>query len=188
MRHCLSVKALLHLMLGLFLCVLACKPEEPEFVKGGVADSSSVPPTVSYALPSTAFSLAWINPALPNTVPSGTSVPVTVQVKNTGDQVWLDSKSLRTDPPGAGAVRLGVRWWKEGDPEPGPNSDYAALRVELTKPLRPGEIESFSFSLEAPPKEGEYMLQVDLVQELVSWFHAAGAAPLIRSVNVKNSG
>ena len=63
-------------------------------------------------------------------------------------------------------------------------SSYDA-RADLRQPLRPGDSATLSIPVRAPKKPGEYQLQFDLVQELVSWFEEKGAPPLRVPVTVR---
>ena len=59
------------------------------------------------------FKLEWGRPSVPAVVVSGETFAAAVIVKNAGTEVWLDPRS--SGGTGAGAVRLGYRWWKIGD-------------------------------------------------------------------------
>jgi len=136
-------------------------------------------------LPATGFRVGWVGrPNTPATVPAGHVFPVTVTVKNTSDQVWLDPKSSDATPYAAGSVRLGYRWLKGSEPTT-PNVGYADARGDLSAPLRPGASTALTVRITAPAEPGDYKLQIDLCQELVSWFEPKGAAPLVVPVKVE---
>jgi hypothetical protein len=136
-------------------------------------------------LPDSGFKVEWVgSPAVPATVPPGKAFPLTVTVKNTSDQVWLDPKSSDAAPSAAGAVRLGYRWLKAGETGK-PNPAYGDTRGDLAAPLPPGQSASLTVQVTAPSQPGKYQLQLDLVQELVSWFDTKGAARLMVPVQVK---
>ena len=137
------------------------------------------------ALLASAFRLEWIGPPnAPATVPAGYVFPVTATVKNTSVQVWPDPQSSDATPYAAGSVRLGYRW-RKGSESPAPNVGYADARGDLLAPLGPGASTSLTVKVTAPPQPGDYALQLDLCQELVSWFEAKGAASLVVPVKVE---
>ena len=127
------------------------------------------------------FKLEWGRPSVPAVVVSGETFAAAVIVKNAGTEVWLDPWS--SGGTGAGAVRLGYRWWKIGDMRK-PFGDYADARGELPGPLPPGQTAVLVVQVAAPSKPGKYNLQLDLVQELVSWFESKGAPILMLPVEV----
>jgi len=62
--------------------------------------------------------------------------------------------------------------------------EYDGLRTPLPRPLAPGESCSAAVRLRTPSQPGRYLLEIDLVEEGVSWFSAAGVPPLRVSVRV----
>jgi hypothetical protein len=138
-------------------------------------------------LPDTAFRVEWIGrPSIPAAVPAGNVFPVTVTVKNTSDQVWLDPKSSHPTTYAAGAVRLGYRWLKPSEKKaPKPNMGYSDARGDLSQPVHPGGSALLTVEVTAPAQPGDYNLQLDLCQELVSWFEPKGTAPLVVPVKVE---
>jgi hypothetical protein len=163
----------------LALAALACGGEESE---DGPAGNATAPPSF-LPLAETAFSVEWGVPGVPAAVPAGSNFAVGVRVKNTGDQAWMDPWNSDPARYAAGAVRLGYRWWKAGDSSK-PYSDYAAERGELLRSVMPGHATVIAMEVTAPPDPGDYRLQFDLVQELVSWFEPHGAAKLFVPVKV----
>jgi hypothetical protein len=116
-------------------------------------------------------------------VSPGASFPVEVTVKNISLHTWPDRESADPRSSGAGAVRLGGRWWKGGKKkEP---LEYLPVRGELSAPVAAGESALLTLPVTAPSEAGEYQLQLDLVQELVTWFETKGAATLIVPVRVR---
>jgi hypothetical protein len=163
-------------VIPLALAALACGGED------GPAGNATPPPSM-VPLADTAFSVEWGVPGVPAAVPAGSSFAVGVRVKNTGDQAWMDPRNSDAARYAAGAVRLGYRWWKAGDSSK-PYSDYTAERGDLLGPVRPGHATVIAMEVTAPPDPGAYRLQLDLVQELVSWFEPHGAAKLFVPVKV----
>ena len=150
----------------------------------GTAEKALPPLT---ALPGSAFNVEWTRPAIPSSVPAGQGFIAQVAVKNTGDTIWPDSKM--SDPNGstggAGAVRLSYRWLSAA--QEGRINTYVGYdaRIELPRPVAPGESVTVPVAVKAPSQPGDYRLQFDLVQELVAWFGGRGAARLIIPVTVQ---
>lgn len=159
-------------MCALITTLAACRP---------VATTATAPPS---PLPDGAFRVQWGSPDMPKTVTPGERVSVAVIVKNVGDALWPDRAMGHPSANGWGAVRLSYRWWRAGDP-PALVADYAAPdRTELPAPLGPGASTILTIAVTAPPDAGPYLLQLELVQEMVSWFEAKGAATLKVPVEV----
>ncbi|WP_052950037.1 hypothetical protein [Dyella japonica] len=65
------------------------------------------------------------------------------------------------------------------DASPSPDDGWDT-RKDLTGDVAPGQTSRFSFPIAAPAQPGSYRLEVDMVQELVSWFHRRGM-PIAKS-------
>jgi hypothetical protein len=131
------------------------------------------------------YRVEWRGVVLPPRFFAGGVAEVTVALRNAGSGTWPDPRTA--DPEratGAGAVRLGYRWWRETPDEI--VSGYSE-RVDLPRPLEPGEAVSVEVPVQAPALPGRYRLQIDLVHELVSWFESRGAERLIVPVEVEAS-
>jgi hypothetical protein len=77
---------------------------------------------------------------------------------------------------------LSYRWLRADSDTP--VSDYSD-RADLSAPLDPGQWTTLLIAVTPPQAPGDYRLQFDLVQELVSWFEAKGAPRLIVPVHVE---
>jgi hypothetical protein len=159
-------------------CLAGCGDEEE-----GSADTPGTPPPSWVPLSETAFSVEWGVPGVPSVVPAGSAFAVGVRVKNTGDQAWLDPRTSDAKTYAAGAVRLSYRWWKASNSGK-PHSDYGPERGELLGPVQPGQTTVMAIEVNAPAEPGDYKLQLDLLQELVSWFEPHGAQKLLVPVKV----
>jgi hypothetical protein len=125
-------------------------------------------------MPASGFRVEWGIPGAPCTMKAGSTVAVGIVVKNASDQTWRDFGSTEK---GKRAVRLGYRWWDAADKKV--VVDYTPFRGELRTPLAPGKSATMAVAVVAPPTPGEYLLQLDLVEELVTWFADRGA-PKVR--------
>jgi hypothetical protein len=146
---------------------------------GSCARERPAPPR---PLPDEAFRVEWSAHTVPATMKPGSRTPVTVTFKNLGPVPWLDPASTGSQPPQAGAVRLSYSWWWPRSPLP---VNGSRARVDLPRPLAPGESATVTLVVAAPAEPGAYTLQIDLLQELVAWFEAKGAAQLLVPVRVQ---
>jgi hypothetical protein len=157
-------------------------PDVPE----SEAPPASAPAVAVEPLPDSAFRVEWGIPGVPAAVARGSTFAVGVRVTNKGDRTWTDAG--HTDPKsyGAGAVRLAARWARKGEEQlPPRGAGYAAERGELVAPVHPGQSAVLALAVTAPAAPGEYVLQLDLCQELVSWFEDKGSPVLRVPVTVR---
>lgn len=159
------------------------QPDVPE--DEGTAASSAAAPAVE-PLPDSAFQVEWGTPGVPSVATRGSRFAVGVRVTNKGDRTWIDAGHSDPKAYGAGAVRLGARWAKkDAEKLPPQGAGYGTERGELVLPVNPGQSAVMAVEVTAPSEPGEYVLQLDLCQELVSWFEDKGAAALRVPVTVK---
>jgi hypothetical protein len=134
-------------------------------------------------MPPSGFAVEWGIPGVPSTVKPGASFGVGVPVKNIGDQAWPDPGHADPKVYASGAVRLTYRWWSADGSKT--VTDYAnAARGELVQPVQPSDSAVLAVLAVAPVEPGNYQLQLELVQENVSWFEEMGAARLMVPVTV----
>jgi membrane protein YfhO len=134
------------------------------------------------ARPPSFYRIEWGRVELPAALPAGGRALLRVSFENAGTETWPDPQMA--DPvarSGRGAVRLGYRWL---DAQGQVVSDYRS-RLDLPRPLRPGESITLPVEASIPAAAGRYRLQVDLVHELVAWFEARGAARFELPVTVQ---
>ena len=142
------------------------------------AGNSKNVPRPSHAI----YSLEWASNDVPTEISRESPVPIHVSVKNTGDWAWNDPKTANPGKPdGTYAVRLSYRWvGPTGRAEP-----QSSVRGELAKPVGPGETANFTLAVVPPKEPGNYKLELDLVEELVSFFSEKGTQKLSVAVTVK---
>ena len=87
----------------------------------------------------------------------------TVTLTNVGHRRW------RRD--GWHPVHLSYHW-RQGA------HAFEGRRFALPADLHPGDTAQVPCTITAPAAQGEYVLEFDLVRELVGWFHVGGSAPL----------
>lgn len=152
--------------------ILACHTQE----KKGSQSQAPRP------LPDSAFKVEWAKPEIPAELRKGEAFTAKIVVKNVSDQTWPDIKTADPAATGSSAVRLSHRWWDRSMKKP---IGGWVGRAELSAPVPPGGTATFTVTVTAPPDADAYVLQFDLVQELVAWFQDKGAADLTVPVTVK---
>jgi len=119
------------------------------------------------------------------------SVPVThLKMKPRETRViWVGVKNRSALPwpanggdGGIGQVWLGGRWLDQ----PGRKMPPAWIRAALAHDLAPGSTTMLPIRIRGPRKTGQYALELDMVQEQVTWFAEKGSAPLRLVVEVRD--
>ncbi len=105
--------------------------------------------------------------------------PVSVRVANTGNSIWLaDTQGEK------GQVNLGIHLFSaDGELI---NLDY--FRMPLSGDVRPGEDATFDLRELPDPGPGEYLLEIDLVDEGFCWFKQWGTTARRAKLTVVESG
>jgi glycosyltransferase involved in cell wall biosynthesis len=98
-----------------------------------------------------------------------------VVVRNTGTALWPNA--------GANLVNLSYHWLDTH----GQIVDFDGIRAHLPAPLPPGESVELELQVEPPPRAGEYLLALDMVEEGVAWFSIDGCAPLTIPISVADA-
>jgi hypothetical protein len=155
----------------------SCRGRKPAEAGGATPSIPAVQP-----LPDAAYRVEWVANTVPPTMKPRASATATVTIKNVSAIPWPGPGSSGSGPPGAGAVRLGQRWWSPSAPIP---IGEAPTRADLDHGLGPGESATLQVVVTAPTLPGEYELELDLIQELVTWFGAKGAATSLVPVRVE---
>lgn len=121
------------------------------------------------------YAVEWINHDIPQTMSAGDHATIHVSGKNTGDWIWLNpSEANPSRPDGRYAVRLCYRW-TTSDSQLFPQESG---RGDLQMPVGPGKVANFTMDVIAPEDANRYELQIDLVEELVTFFSTRGAEKL----------
>lgn len=132
-----------------------------------IIDSRSV--SIAYqALPNEGFK-AKISPASDKiTVKTNTTTILPVKVTNKSTLTW----PALGDLDGRNRISLSYRWLSLN----GEEIEGYTLRYPLHYDLVSGESTTLSVEIKAPSKPGRYIVEFDLVQELVTWFGNKGSA------------
>jgi hypothetical protein len=155
------------------LVVSACKPKTttntaaPAQTVKPQSDSKAAGP-----LPEKGFKAQIIMSDMPLRLRMGQLETITVKVKNTSDVVWWQRGGETNDrSDNKFYIALGNHWLdKDGK---------RTLDLEghngIPKDLKPGEETEMTLLITAPKEPGEYTMELDMVQEGVSWFADKGS-------------
>ncbi|MBV8859703.1 MAG: hypothetical protein JOZ02_22410 [Acidobacteria bacterium] len=132
-------------------------------------------------LPDAAFKAQLTLPDAPTKLRAGQKETVQVHIKNDSPVFWWSrggEVNERTD--NWFYIAAGNRWLK---------ADGSLLtdmdgRYGISKDLKPGEETEIPLAVTAPKEPGEYILEVDLVQEQVAWFSDKGSPTARAKVTV----
>lgn len=137
----------------------------------------NVPPA-SAPLPREAFrARLTVLSATPHTLRPGETVPLRIRLHNVSDVTWpargRDSERYR--------VTLGSRWFDAT----GGTVVRDDARAVLLDDLPAGDTMDLTLGVTAPPAAGDYVLEIDLLQEGVAWFGQRGSPALRFTVRVR---
>ena len=118
--------------------------------------------------------LAWElrDVAWPSGLDAGESSSLRVTVRNTGAETWS---------PDLGD-RLSYHWRTLA----GAPLAHDGLRTELPRPLAPGDELTLELRLAAPPRPGEFLLELGMLREQVAWFGAPTGLPSSQVLAVRS--
>lgn len=114
---------------------------------------------------------------VPERVAAKARVKVRVAVRNAGGSVWL-ARERGLSPLQFSAANH----WLDAAGRVITNDDG---RGALPRDLKPGEEAVITFDINAPRRPGEYLLEIDMLQEGVSWFALKGSKTLRLPVKVE---
>ena len=168
------------LVLAVLLNSAGCRNEPSRSVETG----SNKLPTRKEAgpLPDSGFKaqITLIDP--PTKLRVGQKETVRLKVKNASDVQWYSrGGELNKNPDNRFYLAVGNRWLKTDAKTLVTNMDG---RHGLQQDLKPGQEEEVSLQITAPGEPGDYVLELDVVQEQVSWFRDKGSAPAQAKITV----
>lgn len=132
------------------------------------------------ALPASAFRAQLLIDEPPVALLPGVRRIITVRITNASDVAW----PARGDQEGRYQVNLASEWQRVNDTQPPRADTLAAFLLDLG----PGESVEVPLRLHTPTEPGEYLLQLDMVQQHVGRFADRGSAPLQIKVQIGPSG
>lgn len=121
-----------------------------------------------------AFDAGYAGPGIPAELPRGQEVTLEVTLQNQSWRVWTSEVDARP-------ILISYHWLDASRRV----VDYDGLRTPLPRPVAPGEACQAAVRVKTPLRPGSYLLEIDLVEEGVSWFSAAGVPPLRLGIRVR---
>lgn len=150
---------------------VACLAELQRVVRPGGVLALQIPyrPSRPDKLPTEAMRARIELLAVPTPVGAGQVAPVLARVTNVSDRTW----------PAGQLIRLGNHWLAGDEPV-----RWNDGRADLPHDLAPGASVEIELPVVAPDAPGEYDLEVDVVQEAVTWWAEVGSEPVRTRVTV----
>lgn len=136
---------------------------------------------VPAALPDSGFKaqIEINNP--PAKLRTGEKTSVEVRIKNASDVVWYARGAPINPNPGNQFYLAAGNRWLTSDGKLVTNMDG---RYGLDRNLRPGEETTIPLQVTAPKDAGDYLLEVDVIQEQVGWFSDKGSPTAKAKISV----
>ena len=125
-----------------------------------------------------AFNAVISMPQPPGRLRAGEKQTIEVVIRNASDYLW----PARGEPGGKFFLNVGDIWLYAGSDELLNNLDG---RTTIPHDIYPGESIQLPLQITAPTTAGEYVLEIDMVQEGVGWFKDKGSTPLKIRVKVE---
>lgn len=168
----------------LILAALTAAGCEPEAENTNAATGRATPagPKQAAALPENGFRGQLSLASAPAKLRAGQKETLQVKVRNASDAQWYArGGEINTNPDNRFYLAVGNRWLKADGKTLVTNMDG---RYGLPRDLKPGEEVEVPLQVTAPKEPGEYVLEVDLIQEQVSWFRDKGSPTARAKVTV----
>jgi SAM-dependent methyltransferase len=134
--------------------------------------------SAKHALPDSAYVAAITVKDPPASLESSAFTTLGIMVTNASPVEW------RHDIP-AGRHLCVANHWRRPD---GTMAIFDDARARLPRAIKPGESFEVPLKVQAPGEPGEYLLEVDLVQEFVCWFAEKGSSTGRAAVTVSSHG
>ena len=129
----------------------------------------------SSPLPEQGFRAEISAAGLPASVHAGSVIVARVTVRNASPVEWRGGRG------GPNALSLAYHWLAPG----GATLAFDGRRTPLPGRVASGESVSLEASIDVPVRPGDYVLELDLVQEGVAWFGSQGSRTLRASVRAE---
>jgi hypothetical protein len=163
----------------------ACSGNKPPAANTATSSSpAAATPSVSKnagPLPANGFKaqITLANP--PAKLRAGQKETIVVHVKNVSDVMWwLRGGEINEGQGNRFYIAVGNRWLDKD----GKRTTEMEGRNAIPRDLRPGEESDVSLLITAPKQAGDYQLEVDMIQEQVSWFGEKGSPTFKAPVTV----
>jgi hypothetical protein len=165
-------------IIGTFLVCGCSKQTTTPSSPAAAIDRSKTPS----ALPDNGFKAAISLTDPPAKLRAGEKATIQIKIKNASDVLWYARGAQFNDSSDTKFIMAaGDRWLNAADEKLVTDMDG---RHGLNKDLKPGEETEIPLTITAPKEPGDYILEVDLVQEQVAWFHDKGSPTAKTKVTV----
>ena len=155
------------------IITVGCKPEPMSTTTPAASTKSTTIPGAPAALPDNGFKAAITLLDPPAKLRAGEKQTIKVRVKNASDVKWYArGAEINNSSDNKFVLAAGNRWRDGADETLITEMDG---RVGLDRNLNPGEETEVPLAITAPKEPGEYILEVDVVQEQVAWFSEKGS-------------
>jgi hypothetical protein len=173
--------ALIVVTLVALLAALACRDNTTAPAANTGARTQPAVSKTAGPLPDRAFRALLAFKDAPTKLRVGQKETVVLRVKNASDVFWwARGGEINENSGNQFYLALGDKWLQED----GKLVTEMDGRIGLGKDLRPNEETEVSLTITAPANPGNYVLEVDMVQEQVSWFHDKGSPTARTNVTV----
>ncbi len=112
---------------------------------------------------------------VPATLEPGAKIDLPLEIKNTGDTLWLTGQTVR-----AGVVMPAVKVFDEH----GNTINEFHGEPMLPRAVAPGQSVRLRIEVIAPLQAGAYSIKIDLVNQHICWFEDRGSPPLTIAIEV----
>jgi len=117
---------------------------------------------------------------LPKTIHPGDTLNLNLEVRNNGQNTWLNHADSNNDGKPHRLTKSLVVTGQEHTWD----TYNRGGRIELPRNVAPGQTTTVSFNLTAPTQPGKYSLQIDMMRELVTGFREQGNPPFEVEITV----
>ena len=157
------------------LLLAGCKPKHaPTSSPARNAQQTNTPaqPKTAGPLPDSGFRAQITAPDAPERLRTGQVTVINIRVKNTSDVIWYQRGGPTTDRTDNKFYLAAANRWLDKDGKPTSETEG---HNGIPKDLKPGEETEMTLQITAPKQPGEWTMQLDMVQEGVSWFSDKGS-------------
>ena len=168
-------KLLLCVVVACLVLFAGCKPKQT--VTNSPAGNTQQTKTpaqqrIAGPLPDSGFKAQVTATDPPPRLRTGQVAIINIKVKNTSDVIWYQRGGLTTDrTDNKFYIAAGNRWLDKD----GKLTSETEGHNGIPKDLKPGEETEMTLQITAPKDAGDWTMQLDMVQEGVSWFSERGS-------------
>lgn len=160
--------------------VIACSPNVPTN-SPGTPPNTIAPSKVAAALADSGFKAEITIAEPPTKLRTGQKEIITIKVKNISDVIWFQrGGEINNRPDNTFYIAAGNKWLDKDGKLTSEEEGHSGI----PKDLKPGEATDMRLQITAPKTPGEYIMDLDMVQEGVAWFREKGSTTTKLNVTV----